>query len=93
MECNRRHLFIFLALACLVVGCLYLGVYKEREFDEYRLFVKHRPCSCLYFHSPVGESDLSLSDLKGSDYQREMLFREFVENGGGWKRSILLPIP
>lgn len=81
---------ILLAFSVLIAWC-YLGVYQDREFDDYYLFVKHELSSHFYFHSPVGESDLQLFELNHSDRESELLYREFVDEGRGWKRSLLLP--
>jgi len=73
-------------------GCLRLGIYQDREFSDYYIFVKHKASIHFYFHAPVGESDRRLADLNESDRQAEVLYREFVEVGGGWQRAIYLPI-
>jgi hypothetical protein len=76
----------------LLFGCLRLGVYQDREFNDYYFFVKHKASIHFYFHAPVGESDRRLIDLSESDRQAEVLYREFVEDGGGWQRATYLPI-
>ena len=83
---------VSILLAFTLGACWYsLGVYQDREFDDYYLFIKHKPSGTFYFHSPVGESDRLLSDLNHSDYESEILYREFIEDGGGWERAIYLP--
>jgi len=81
-----------LVAATFLIGWFRLGVYQEREFDDYYLFVKHRFSSHFYFHSPVGESDLRLSSLTESDCESELLYKEFVEDRGGWERAVYLPL-
>ena len=76
----------------LLFGCLRLGLYQDREFNDYYIFVKHKASIHIYFHSPVGESDRRLDDLTESDREAEVLYREFVEEGGGWQRAIYFPV-
>lgn len=90
----RRRLWKYLAVALPLVflfGWLFLGVYRDREFGNRRLFVKHRPTLQFRFYAPLGESDYTLNDLNPEQSHEEIMFREYVEDGGGYRRSIPIP--
>ena len=78
----------------LLIGALFIapffGVYENREFATRHLFLKHRPCLTFRFRAPLGESDRRLQDLSPEDRRDEELFHEFVEAGGGDRRSLWL---
>ena len=69
---------------------LFLGVYKDREFGNRRLFIKSSPTLKFSFFAPLGESDLTLNDLDPERSQEEVMYRKYVEEGGGNRRSIPL---
>lgn len=73
------------------LGWLFLGIFRDREFGEKHLFIKHRPSFKFNFRAPLGESDYTLSDLDPERRFEEVMYREFVEEGGGYGRSIALP--
>jgi hypothetical protein len=81
----------FAAVLLLPLGWLMLGVFRDREHGELHLFVKHRPSRHFYFSSPVGESDRAFDALSERQRREEALYREYVEEGGGWKRDLPLP--
>ncbi len=74
----------------LVILWLFVGVYEHREFRTYHLFLKNRPTLRLFFWSRVGESDQAIEKLPAHDQRAEKAYREFVEEGNGYKRSIWL---
>ena len=74
--------------ALALVGWLFLGVYKDREFGDRRVFVKNSPTLKFSFYAPLGKSDLTLNDLDPERSQEEVMYRKYVEEGGGNKRSI-----
>jgi hypothetical protein len=89
----RRKLWKYFAAVLplvLLVGWMFLGVYKDREFGSHRLFVKNRPSFKLSFYAPLGESDYTLNDLDPERAHEEVMYRQYVEEGGGWRRSIPL---
>lgn len=71
----------------LVLGSM-VGVYRDREFRELHPFIKHRPSTILYFSSPIGEGNLPACGLPPREAQQEDEFVEFVEAGGGYRRSM-----
>jgi hypothetical protein len=73
-----------------LVGWLFLGVYRDREFGNRRLFIKHSPTLKFSFYAPLGESDLTLNDLDPERSLEEVMYRKYVEEGGGYRRSIPL---
>ena len=73
-------------LAALGVGTavwLSCGVYADREFGEWHLFIKPRWSPLFYFHAPAGESDLDTRALGETDRRAERNYREFVEGQSG----------
>ena len=77
-------------IVLVLAGYLYLGVYTHREFSTHHLFIKHKPSSQFLFRAPIGESDKTMDSLSESERRDETLFKEFVEEGNGWKRSLYL---
>lgn len=89
----RKMLWKFIAIslpAVILVAWLYLGVYKDREFGNRRLFLKSSPTLKFSFYAPLGESDYTLNDLDPEKSQEEVMYRKYVEDGGGSRRSIPL---
>ena len=79
------------ALLLWLAGWLFLGIYRDREFSDKYLFIKHRPTFKFNFYAPAGESDKKPEDLAPENRQEEIMFIEFVEKGGGNWRCIPLP--
>jgi hypothetical protein len=86
----RRKLLKWAALALplILFGWLFLGVFKDREFGEHHLFIKHKPTFKVSFYAPIGESDRTLNELNPEESHEEVMFREYVEERGGYRRSI-----
>ena len=74
----------------LVLGTM-TGAFRDREWGELHLFIKHRPSSIVYFSSPLGEADLPAGGLPPIEAKREAEYVEFVEAGGGYRRSVWIP--
>lgn len=88
---NKRRKYLAILLPpLLLIAWLFLGVYKDREFGNRRLFIKHRPSLKISFYAPLGESDYTLNDLDPERSEEEVMFRTYVEEGGGSRRSIPL---
>ena len=84
-----KYVAVLLPGAALL-GWLFLGVYKDRKFGNHRLFVKHSPTLKFSFDAPLGESDFTLNDLGPQRSYEEVMYRKYVEEGGGYRRSIPL---
>lgn len=87
---NLRKVAVLSLPIVIIVSWLFLGVYKDREFGKRRLFVKHSPTLKVSFYAPLGESDLTLNDLDPARSQEEVMYRKYVEDGGGNRRSVPL---
>ena len=57
---------------------MFIGIAFDTEFDESRFFFKHKPNFKILYTSPIGESDLTLSNLKGERRTEEIYYQEFV---------------
>lgn len=79
-----------LLLPLILFGWLFLGVYRDREFGEHHLFVKHKPTFKVSFYAPIGETDRTLNELNPEESHEEVMYREYVEERGGYRRSINL---
>jgi hypothetical protein len=96
-ERNRIVLGILLAVAALTVW-LFVGIYRDREWSDLHVFLKHRPSFKVSFYSPLGEADpSSIPGQEGYMSPREEIeeqaYTEFVEKHGGYKRSFCYPLP
>jgi hypothetical protein len=77
-----RKLNILLGTIFLILTWIFVGVFRDDEFYEPTIFIKHRPTLKVNFYSPIGMSDLQLKDLT-PEKQRELLaFDEFVIKQG-----------
>ncbi len=70
---------ILLSIAIMVMGWLFLGLYRHREYGDLHLFIKPRPTFKLFFYAPVGESDTTLEQLSPMERYEEMMYKEYVE--------------
>lgn len=77
-----------MAFGGLLVASAFLGIYRDREFQSFAVFVKHRPSPRIYFSAPRGESDLPVSKLPLKDQREEEAFHVFVEVNRGYYRSL-----
>lgn len=88
---SKRTLKSVISGLLLLCACwLFLGIYRDREFGSRHLFLKHRPTFKFIFSAPLGESDNKLKDLDPERRYEEEMYHEYVEAGGGYKRSIPL---
>jgi hypothetical protein len=71
-----------------VTTILFCGISRDPEFYEPRIFVKHRPTLKIHFYTPIGESDLTLSDLTEDKKKEELLYQEFVEDQGIYSHNL-----
>lgn len=91
---SRRGLVVAGSLLTLTLGLLLgtmIGFFRDRELSELHVFIKHRPSSTVYFTSPVGEGNLPAGGLPPREARREDEYVEFVEAGGGFRRSVGIP--
>jgi hypothetical protein len=85
---KRRLIFTGLSVALFLAAWLMLGIYRDREFGGHRLFVKHTPTFKVRFYAPLGESDRTLNELNPKESHEEVMYREYVEEQGGYRRSV-----
>ena len=74
-----RVLFLLIGLITLVITILFCGISRDDEFYEHTIFVKHRPTIKLYFYTPIGQSDLNLTDLTEDKKREELMYQEFID--------------
>jgi hypothetical protein len=79
---NRKTILIVIVLSIGIVFRMYTGIYIHNEFGDAHFFVKHRPIWKWKFRSPIGMSDLKLSDLNEKEKKEELYFEEFITNQG-----------
>lgn len=59
----------------------FIGIKKDREWNEPSFFIKHRPTFTVEYYSITGESDTTAEDLKDfNDRKKELDYIEFAEN-------------
>lgn len=66
----------------LLITVLFTGVFRDDEFYEPYIFLKHRPTFKLLFVSPTGMSDKTMEDLSPEMQKEELMFDEFVIQSG-----------
>lgn len=90
---TKRKLLLATLAAAAALALPWVGVYEDAEFSSKHLFLKHRPTAKLYFFSPVGMTDRTESYYRPDEWQEELAFRAYVNDGNGWRRSVLLYKP
>ncbi len=90
MKKVKRRLGISLILSLPVFGWLFLGIYSHPEYTNSYLFIKHRPSTTFNFVT-CRESDLCANEVPRHLIQQEKLYKEFIDDGKGNKRSIYIP--
>jgi hypothetical protein len=85
---KRRLILAGFSLALFLAAWLMLGIYRDREFGDHHLFVKHKPTLKIRFYAPLGESDRTLNELNPKESHEEVMYREYVEEHGGHNRSV-----
>lgn len=71
-----------IAIFSLLVTILFTGVFRDDEFYDPNIFLKHRPTFKLLFISPTGMSDKTPEDLSPEMQKEELMFEEFVIQPG-----------
>lgn len=64
----------------LLITWLFVGIFRDDEFNESGLFIKHKPSFKIEFYSPSGMSDLTINDLPEPEKSEEIAYEEFVSN-------------
>jgi hypothetical protein len=83
-----RFIFLGLGLITFVTTILFCGVSRDTEFYEHTIFIKYRPTMKLYFYTPIGESDLKLSDLTDDKKKEEIFYQEFIDEQGVYSDNV-----
>jgi len=74
----RLNIYLIVGTIFLLLTWILVGIYRDDEFYEPNLFVKHRPTFKVNFHSPIGMQSIDLKDLGADDQLEEMAFQDFV---------------
>lgn len=74
----KPNIYLIVGIVCLLLTWLFVGLFRDGEFDEPGLFTKHRPTFKVNFYSPTGMSDLTVNDLTEDKQVEEIAFEEFV---------------
>jgi hypothetical protein len=92
-EKSSFRLWVWVVAVALIVlvGSPWVGVFLHREYLDWYVFIKHRPSLIFVFRSPYGLGDRGSLPLSEEKERQEALFEEFVERGGGVRRSLPLP--
>lgn len=97
---NKGRIKIVLGISgamAFIAVWLFVGIFRDREWSELYLFIKHRPSFKVFFYSPRGEADPSSmpgheGNLSPNEEIDEQAYVEFVEEHGGYRRSIYIPL-
>lgn len=69
---------IVLIIGVLLISKYWIGIYAHPEFGDKTIFVKHRAIWKTFFYSPIGESNIKLTDLSIEKQEEQLLFNEFI---------------
>jgi hypothetical protein len=78
MTTSKLNIYFFIGITFLLLTWLFVGVFRDSEFHEPFIFTKYKPTFKIFFHTPIGESDLALKDLSTNEQREETAFQEFV---------------
>jgi magnesium-transporting ATPase (P-type) len=76
----KPNLNLLIGLLSFLMTWSFVGVYRDAEFNEPRLFIKYKPSFKVEFYSPTGMSDLTIEDLPEPEKSEEIAYEEFVSN-------------
>ena len=76
----KPNIYLIVGTVFLLLTWLFVGLFRDDEFYEPELFIKHRPTFKTNFYSPTGMSDLTVNDLTADKQVEEIAFMEFVDN-------------
>ena len=74
----KPNLYILIGTVFILLTWLFVGLFRDDEFNEPTLFTKYRPTFKVNFYSPIGMQDLELKELSPDKQKEEIAFREFV---------------
>lgn len=78
MEAMKANKYLKIGLIMLLISWLMTGLSVDDEFyEDYSLFIKHRPSLQFYFRSPLGMEDMP-ADYPAALRQKEAAYDEFV---------------
>ena len=75
---TRPNIYILVATVFIILTWLFVGLFRDNEFYEPKLFTKYRPTFKVNFYSPIGMQDLKIDDLPTERKTEEIAFQEFV---------------
>jgi hypothetical protein len=75
---KRKTGILILIIGILVASKFWIGIYAHPEFGGSNIFIKHRAIWKTYFYSPLGESDMKLSELSAEKQKEQLYFNEFI---------------
>lgn len=75
---TRLNIYLILGIVFIILTWLFVGFFRDDEFNQPNLFTKYRPTFKVNFYSPVGMQDLELNYLSSDRKIEEIAFQEFV---------------
>ncbi len=79
-EKSKLNIYFLIGIFFLVITWLFVGIFRDDEFYEPELFIKHRATFKVNFYSPIGMQDIKLNELDTIKKIEELAFQEFVIN-------------
>jgi hypothetical protein len=77
---SKLNTYILIGIFFLVITWLFVGIFRDDEFYQPELFIKHRATFKVNFYSPIGMQDIKLNELDSIKKNEEVAFQEFVIN-------------
>lgn len=81
-------LLSFVVSTILLLGWLFMGVFREREFGTHHIFLKH--CATFKFIFLPPPDGVPTSELNEKEKHNAHIYRLFVEERGGSSRSLFI---
>lgn len=74
----KPNIYLIVGTVFIILTWLFVGLFRDDEFCELDIFIKHHPTFKVNFYSPTGMSDLTVNDLSADKQVEEIAFEEFV---------------
>jgi hypothetical protein len=84
------NIHLITGIVLLITSILFIGVWRDDEFYEPGLFIKHKPSFYMVFEHPFGQSDYELDKFPIKTQEQYWRYREFVTDQYPGRHNIIL---
>ncbi|MNK00372.1 hypothetical protein D3C87_181560 [compost metagenome] len=74
----KKKGFLITGIISFIITWLFVGIYRDPEFQHSHFFFKYTPSFKVSFFSPIGMDDKKITDLSPEKQQEEKIFQRFI---------------